>query len=341
MTYVYDHEGNRKEKTVNGVTSSYMVEDGLVKYERRGNENLWYYYDASGSPVGMSLGNTVKLYFYRKNLQGDVTGIVSGDTGELLVSYRYDAWGKPEITDEAGTSESAELMERNCLLYRGYFYDHETGLYYLQSRYYDPETGRFVNADVIVNTGKHILGTNMFTYCYNNPNAFVDDNGKDAILLLDSKLQGHIGALIQDAEGTWWHFYWGPEGIIGYIACVGLLFVTPETWCEEYDKEISLDNINKYGRYGNGYDEMLWIHGDFSESVEMAKGYQSAYHLLLNNCAQVTLQVLAKSESAYKKELLAIAARHALPTTIFAEVKSIVTRYSLRYRKSGLRDSIQ
>ena len=130
-------------------------------------------------------------------------------------------------------------------------------------------------------------------------------------------------------------------GIIGYIACVGLLFVTPETWCEEYDKEISLDNINKYGRYGNGYDEMLWIHGDFSYFFEMAKGYQSAYHLLLNNCAQVTLQVLAKSESAYKKELLAIAARHALPTTIFAEVKSIVTRYSLRYRKSGLRDSIQ
>ena len=65
------------------------------------------------------------------------------------------------------------------------------------------------------------------------------------------------------------------------------------------------------------------------------------YHLLLNNCAQVTLQVFAKSESAYKKELLAIAARHALPTTIFAEVKSIVTRYSLRYRKSGLRDLIQ
>ena len=91
MTYVYDQEGTRKEKTVNGVTSSYMAEGGLVKYERRGNENLWYYYDASGSPVGMALGSPIRKYFYRKNLQGDVTGIVSGDTGELLVSYRYDA----------------------------------------------------------------------------------------------------------------------------------------------------------------------------------------------------------------------------------------------------------
>ena len=82
------------------------------------------------------------IHPYRKDLQGDITGIVSGDTGELLVSYRYDAWGKPEITDEAGTSESAELIELNPYLYRGYRYDQETGLYYLESRYYDPETGR-------------------------------------------------------------------------------------------------------------------------------------------------------------------------------------------------------
>ena len=195
-----------------------------MKYERKGNGNLWYYYDASGSPVGMSLGSTVRKYFYRKNLQRDVTGIVSGDTGELLVSYRYDVWGKPEITDEAGTSENAELMERNCLLYRGCFYDHETGLYYLQSRYYDPEVGRFINADTIVNTEKHILGNNIFAYCYNNPNLYTDDQGSDAILLLDEKFVGHIGALIQDADGTWWHFYWGAKDALKNTL-FGLLFL--------------------------------------------------------------------------------------------------------------------
>ena len=177
MTYVYDHEGNRKEKTVNGVTSTFMVEGGLVKYVRTGNKGTWYYYDAGGAPVGVALGSPIRRYLYRKDLQGDITGIYSGNTGELLVSYVYDAWGKPEITDEAQTEESAELIARNCLLYRGYFYDHETGLYYLQSRYYDPEVGRFLNADVFASTDTNNIACNMFAYCENDPVNQIDPDG--------------------------------------------------------------------------------------------------------------------------------------------------------------------
>ncbi|MBQ6542038.1 MAG: RHS repeat-associated core domain-containing protein, partial [Lachnospiraceae bacterium] len=105
------------------------------------------------------------------------TGIYSGLTGELLVSYVYDAWGKPVITDEANTTESAELIELNPYLYRGYRYDQETGLYYLQSRYYDPETGRFVNADVFASTGDSNIACNMFAYCLNNPVNLTDAEG--------------------------------------------------------------------------------------------------------------------------------------------------------------------
>lgn len=302
-----------------------MVEGGLVKYERRDNGNLWYYYDASGSPVGMALGSTVRKYFYRKDLRGDITGIVSGDTGELLVSYRYDAWGKPEITVEAGTSESAELIERNCLLYRGYFYDHETGLYYLQSRYYDPEVGRFINADTIVNTGKHILGNNIFAYCYNNPNLYKDDQGSDAILLLDEKSVGHIGALIQDADGTWWHFYWGAKDALKNTL-FGLLFldVPLNTWCVPYKGEISIDAINNSKQYSGQYSEMLIIPGDFSKAISIVESTSEQYSLLRNNCAQKTLEILAQSNPLYHDSFITIKDTYILPAKVYAAAKRIV-----------------
>lgn len=119
------------------------------------------------------------LYLYRKNLQGDITGIYSGSTGTLLVSYVYDAWGKPTITDEAGTTESGNLITRNPYLYRGYRYDHETGLYYLNSRYYDPETGRFLNADDHIDTSAGAQNSNLFVYCGNDPINRIDPNGTD------------------------------------------------------------------------------------------------------------------------------------------------------------------
>ena len=180
VTYTYDHEGHRVSKTVNGITSSYTLEGDKVLFERNGDTNLWYYYDASGAPVAIKVDNVIHLY--QKNLQGDITGIYSGLSGELLVSYVYDAWGKPVITDEADTDESAELIELNPYLYRGYRYDSETGLYYLQSRYYDPETGRFVNADIFVSTGNGVLSANMFAYCENNPVMGYDPSGYVPIL---------------------------------------------------------------------------------------------------------------------------------------------------------------
>ncbi len=148
-----------------------------MRFEKNGSLYLWYYYDASGAPVAFSMQGTPVLYFYRKNLQGDVTGVYKGSTGALLVSYVYDAWGKVTATDEAGTTESANVLTYNPYLYRGYRYDSETGLYYLNSRYYDPETGRFINADGFVSTGQGILGNNMFAYCLNNPISLLDKDG--------------------------------------------------------------------------------------------------------------------------------------------------------------------
>jgi len=91
-----------------------------------------------------------------------------------VVTYTYDAWGN--ILSTSGSMAGA-LGTHNPLRYRGYVFDAETGLYYLQSRYYDSEMGRFINADSIVSTGQGLLGNNMFAYCLNNPLSYSDPTG--------------------------------------------------------------------------------------------------------------------------------------------------------------------
>ena len=116
-----------------------------------------FIYDAAGSPIGMryrsaSFASEVwETYWYEKNLQGDIIAIYSND-GIKLISYIYDAWGNFEMEyEDAAFDYNAE---RNPLTYRGYYYDSDLGLYYLRSRYYDPNTGRFISPDKLT---KHLM----------------------------------------------------------------------------------------------------------------------------------------------------------------------------------------
>ena len=99
------------------------------------------------------------------------------ETGGVAVTYEYNAWGK--ILDEtgSGTLVSLYLQSYNHLKYRGYYHDTETGFYYLNSRYYDPVLGRFINADGYLSTGQGLNSYNMFSYCMNNPVMRVDVEG--------------------------------------------------------------------------------------------------------------------------------------------------------------------
>ena len=163
----YDSNGMRTQKTVDGVKTNYYYDSNknliaLVK----GNDTLLFYYDSDGSATSFSYNGT--MYFYVKNLQGDVIRIIDL-AGTEVASYVYDAWGN--IKDTKG---EPTIREINPIRYRGYVYDTETSLYYLQSRYYDPFTGRFLNADVVIN-GECLVGTNLYSYCYNNPLMYYDD----------------------------------------------------------------------------------------------------------------------------------------------------------------------
>ena len=171
----YDSNGLRTKK--GSIKYYYDSSNNLIGMVN-GNNTLLFYYDESGSPTSFSHNGT--MYFYIKNLQGDICKIVDA-SGSVIANYTYDAWGKLlSVKDASGNSISnlTDVALLNPLRYRGYVYDEETGLYYLQSRYYDPTIGRFINADILFDTESGSpLSTNMFAYCENNCISGIDPKG--------------------------------------------------------------------------------------------------------------------------------------------------------------------
>ena len=192
------------EHTISGVLAStetvtheYLTQSGKVVRETittsMDTTTLDFFYDESGRPFAFNYtpeGSTPNTYYYILNLQGDVVQIID-EGGVMQAEYVYSPWG--EIISAEG-----DLAEVNPLRYRGYYYDSETGFYYLQSRYYDPENHRFINADSYASTGQGFLGVNMFAYCSNNPVNNFDNDGKR---------QGHASAIAkakrENAQGKY------------------------------------------------------------------------------------------------------------------------------------------
>ena len=179
-SYLYDMDGVRQEKTVNGVTHTYYTDGTKIIAEKVGDKVFEYYYDAQGV-IGFKYDGNV--YYYKKNLLGDVDRIYDANKN-LVAEYKYDAWGNHRIYNSGGIditdeiSYNSSVAKLNPFRYRGYYYDAETGLYYLNSRYYDPSVGRFINADDISYIQPtDINGLNLFVYCYNNPVMYSDNEG--------------------------------------------------------------------------------------------------------------------------------------------------------------------
>ena len=183
ISYGYDSDSVRTTKTVNGVKYTYAYLNGQLLYETRGDAKFYYSYDANGILYNVRYtltdGDTEYSYYYTHNSRGDIVGIYNG-AGELKAHYEYDAWGNViSITDNNGNAitNPNHIGNLNPFRYRGYYQDTETGLYYLMSRYYDPITHRFINADGYFQSGTSILDANTFAYCGNNPVLNVDPFG--------------------------------------------------------------------------------------------------------------------------------------------------------------------
>ena len=176
-SFTYDSNGLRQQKTEHhtdpedDIHTNYYYNGSVLIGLVKGNDTLRFSYDAAGNAAAVDHNGT--YYYYLRNGQGDIVKLIDG-SGATVVEYIYDSWGKPlSCTGTLATT----LGALNPFRYRGYVYDEETGFYYLKSRYYDPETCRFVSADVLLSTGQGVLGHNCFAYCLNNPANGVDPYG--------------------------------------------------------------------------------------------------------------------------------------------------------------------
>ena len=210
--FEYDSDGLRTKKTVSGdATHYYFYAGGQLLRETYGSNVLDFSYDAGGYPYALKYNGTT--YYYITNLQGDVMYLVDG-TGATVASYEYDPYGNI-------VSATGPMAEINPLRYRGYYYDTELKMYYLQSRYYDPMVGRFINADSQFDNEAGMMGLNLFAYCANNPVMFKDITGEGIIMacviafgLIGAAIGGHVAAKASKNQLGYVNGWWVIGGIL-------------------------------------------------------------------------------------------------------------------------------
>ena len=190
-TFTYNTDGMRTKRAAGATAYTYVYSGSQLTHMTYNSTTLDFAYDANGRPMTVRYNGAT--YYYALNLQGDVVAILNS-SGTAVVQYTYDAWGKPLTTTG---SMASTLGVHNPLRYRGYVYDTETGLYYLQSRYYNPTWGRFINADNLAYLG--IDGTslsyNLFAYCKNNPINYADTQGTFINTITGAIIGGIIGGI--------------------------------------------------------------------------------------------------------------------------------------------------
>ena len=231
-TFAYDGQGRRITK--NGISYTYDSNGNLLK-QTDGANTLEFIYDESGV-AGVKYDN--KTYVYRKNAQGDIIAILDS-AGAVVVKYVYDAWGNHDVhllKQVYASEQTTHIGYLNPFRYRGYYYDTETKLYYLKTRYYDPVVGRFITIDDLSYIDpEHINGLNLYAYCGNNPVMRTDAEGTDwwdevknfftnTVPTFFRKVGGWINSNIIQPIGNFVTTYW-PQIVSGIEIVVGIFLM--------------------------------------------------------------------------------------------------------------------
>lgn len=168
--YIYNIGGKRIKKTVGGIDTDYIYSGDLLMRQITGSDIIDFSYDYYGKPIGFNYNGN--KYFYIYDCLGNVVNVVD-PTGTIQATYSYDAWGNI-------LSSSGAVADINPIRYKGYYYDTESGLYFIKTRYYNPELRRFISPDTEFIAGDNLfLGLNMYSYCYSNPLKYIDNDGKE------------------------------------------------------------------------------------------------------------------------------------------------------------------
>ena len=306
-TYAYDENGLRTQKVLNGVTTSYYYNGtvlmGMVTGSGNSAIHQLFSYDSSGNVVAVDYssngGSTFTTYYYLRNAQNDIVKIIDG-SGNTVVQYTYDSWGKPiSVTGTLASTLGANQPFR----YRGDVYDTETGWYYLQSRYYDPSVCRFISADSQFDKNAGIIGFDLYTYCANNPIIYKDSSGESitlACILIGAGI-GLIGGAIggsyvaehqgytTDDGWDYWKYVAGfgvAGGAVGALAGWGVAALIPViTKVSIYASSMAL-----FGRQVTGAGAVVSMLRQMYENSKSAIGIGQLKHLI-NLCKNFDIKI--------------------------------------------------
>ncbi len=223
VTYKYDADGLRNYKKVGNTVHEYEYVGGQLVYEKRGDLKFYYRYNAMGELASIKridANGTETSVYVITNTRGDIEELRLA-SGTMVARYVYDTWGNTiGILDDEGDpiTDTSSIAVQNPFRYRGYYYDAESGIYYLQSRYYDPVTGRFVNADDVATINDNLLSVsdkNLYAYCGNNPVIKGDDGGEWAHIVIGAVISGvfELGSQLLDNGGNFKDVNWKRVGI--------------------------------------------------------------------------------------------------------------------------------
>ena len=273
-TYIYNANGIRTSKTIGEVKHTYTLDGTKILRETWAGNTLIPLYDNEDNVCGI-LYNNVPYYFV-KNQQGDVIAIVDKDA-QTVARYSYDAWGVPTVTLDTSDCQIADI---NPFRYRGYYYDKEIGLYYLQSRYFNPSISRFLIADEQI--GFDLLNLNLFTYCKNDTIDSIDIYGYSRIMI-DA---GHGGKDDKGAMGYCIFRRWRSWAVCPtYVAMM------------YYEKDFNLNVAKEVRKLLRSAGHTVYM----TRTTDVSKSLDSRYESANNNKVNYFVSIHHNSSHPFKK----------------------------------------